>query len=102
MTADDGLVNPQGIAVGAGSIYWTDRRTDKIQRANLDGSGVRDLVTAGLANPQDLALDAEDGKLYWTDWGTDKIQRANLDGTAVEDVVSSGLTDPWGIALHRR
>ena len=81
-------------------MYWTDRTTDKIQRANLDGSGVRDLVTDGLANPQSLALDTEDGKLYWTDWGTDKIQRANLDGTAVEDVVSSGLADPWGIALQ--
>ena len=95
-------MNPQGIAVGDSSIYWTDRRTDKIQRAALDGSHVEDLVTAGLANPQGIVLDAAGGKLYWTDWGTDKIQRANLDGSEVEDVVSSGLVDPWGIALHRR
>ena len=101
MTADAGLVNPQGIAVGGGMLYWTDRRTDKIQRAALDGSGVEDLVTAGLSNPQGIVLDADGGKLYWTDWGTNKIQRANLDGTEVEDVVSSGLLDPWGIALHR-
>jgi hypothetical protein len=28
-------------------MYWTDTLTDKIQRANLDGSGVEDLVTTG-------------------------------------------------------
>ena len=84
-----------------GKIYWTDRRTDRIQRANLDGSEVEDLVTDGLLNPQGIALDLTDRKMYWTDWGTDTIQRANLDGTGVEDVVTTGLMDPWGIALYR-
>ena len=84
-----------------GKIYWTDRRTDRIQRADLDGSGVEDLVTAGLANPQGIVLDLTDRKMYWTDWGTRKIQRADLDGTGVEDVVTTGLHTPWAIALYR-
>ena len=37
-------------------LYWTDRGTDKIQRSNLDGSGVEDLVTTGLEHPAGLAL----------------------------------------------
>ena len=47
-----------GIAldVGRGKMYWTnaalaldgDGRTSKIQRANLDGSNVEDLITTGL------------------------------------------------------
>ena len=84
---------------GAGKMYWTDRETEKIQRANLDGSGVEDLVTSGLSGLAGLALDLGAGKMYWTDWGTNKIQRANLDGSGVEDLVTTGLSGPRGIAL---
>ena len=80
-------------------IYWTDYGTDKIQRANLDGSNVEDLVTSGLWGPVSIALDIAGGKMYWADFGTAKIQRANLDGSNVEDLVTSGLNGPNGIAL---
>lgn len=43
----------------AGKMYWTDEGTNKIQRANLDGSGVEDLVTA---IPRGIALDLGAGK----------------------------------------
>ena len=66
-------------------MYWTDWETDKIQRANLDGSQIEDLVTTGLDSPSSLALDVAGGKMYWIDAGTDKIQRANLDGSQIED-----------------
>jgi len=66
-----------------GKMYWTDTGTDKIQRANLDGSGVEDLVTSGLSAPYGIALDAAGGKMYWTDGATNKIQRANLEGKSV-------------------
>ena len=79
-------------------MYWTDEWTEKIQRANLDGSNIEDLVTQGLEGPSGIALDVEGGKMYWADWGTDKIQRANLDGSNIQDLVT-GLTAPYGIAL---
>ena len=84
---------------GTGKMYWVDSVTRKIQRANLDGSGVEDLVTSGLSNPHGLALDPGAGKMYWTDIETEKIQRANLDGSGVEDLVTSGLHSPLGLAL---
>jgi len=95
------LESPSGIALDAdgGKIYWTDTSADKIQRANLDGTGVEDLVATGLSSPYDIALDVTGGKIYWTDYGTDKIQRANLDGTVIEDLITTGLSGPSGIAL---
>ncbi|MFC1980245.1 hypothetical protein ACFLVS_05310 [Chloroflexota bacterium] len=87
---------PSVVAAAQGSkMYWTDSATDKIQRANLDGSNVDDLVT-GLGNPRGIALDIAGGKMYWTDSGTNKIQRADLNGSNVEDLVT-GLSA--GIAL---
>ena len=84
------------------TIFWTDSGTDKIRRANFDGSNVQDLVTQGLTSPEGIALDVAGGKMYWTDYsyrGTDKIQRANFDGSNVEDLVTQGLESPSGIAL---
>ena len=82
-------------------MYWTDWTTDKIQRSNLDGSGVEDLVTRndGFSSPRGIALDAAGGKMYWTVQVLHKIQRSNLDGSGVEDLVTTGLGTPWSIAL---
>ena len=80
-------------------MYWTDSGTNKIQRSNLDGSGVEDLVTTGLINPFGIALDVSGDKMYWVDMRADKIQRSNLDGSGVEDLVTTGLNNPSGIAL---
>ena len=80
-------------------MYWTNGGTHKVQRANLDGSGIKDLVT-GLRIPVGLALDMAGHKMYWTEFAypNPKIRRANLDGSNIEDLVT-GLVDPLGIAL---
>ncbi len=88
-----------GLAGERSRMYWLDRATDRIQRSDLDGSNVEDLVTSGLSGPKELALDVAGGKMYWTDNGTDKIQRANLDGSQVEDLVTVGLIGPAALEL---
>ena len=87
---------------GPPKMYWTGHSPGKIQRANLDGYHVEDLITTGLTYPRGIALDVGRGKMYWTDtaYGSTspgKIQRANLDGSNVEDLITTG--QPFGIAL---
>ena len=102
------LRNPRNTVrdVEGDKMYWTSwwftdyyqRETaGKIQRANLDGSNIEDLVT-DLSFPGGIALDVINGKMYWTDSGTDMIQRANLDGSNIENLVTD-LEVPQGIAL---
>ena len=78
-------------------MYWADATTDKIQRANLDGSRVEDVLTTGMVEPRALALDIAGGKVYWADNGRDGIFSANLDGTHVRKL--AGAVTPIGIAL---
>jgi sugar lactone lactonase YvrE len=78
-------------------MYWTNSAADNIQRADLDGSNVEELVT-GLLFASGIALDLGSGKMYWTDTVAEKIQRADLDGSNVENVLA-GLSDPDAIAL---
>ena len=38
-------------ALGGGKMYWTDLGNHKIQRVNLNGTSLEDLVTTGLIAP---------------------------------------------------
>ena len=73
--------------------------TGKIQRADLDGSNVENVVTISGGGLECIALDIEEGKIYWIEDGVRAIRRANLDGFGVEDFVTSGIGNPEFIAL---
>jgi hypothetical protein len=92
----------EGTSRSIGKMYWSVRAMDqhgpKIQRANLDGTQIEDLVTTRLSLPVSLALDPGGGKMYWTTYYPGKIQRANLDGWGMEALVT-GLGEPHGLAL---
>ena len=74
-------------------MYWTDAGTNKIQRANLDGTGVVDtnvvdLVTTGLVTPLGIALDRAERKMYWVDGNSaDPLQTIELADMIVNPVV---------------
>ncbi|MBN1998008.1 DUF5050 domain-containing protein [candidate division KSB1 bacterium] len=68
-------------------IYWIDGGNLKIQRSDMDGSKIEDLVGSTIHRPSGIAIDPVDNKIYWVDDGADKIQRANLDGSNVEDII---------------
>jgi hypothetical protein len=99
-----GLGFPRWLALDetGGKMYWTEGSVGSgipsIQRANLDGSDIQNLVTTGLIDPRGIDLDTAGGKVYWADCDTLKIKRANLDGTDVEDIISM-TSPPWALAL---
>ena len=91
---------PRDIALdlSQGKIYWALCGLSKIQRANLDGTNIEDIIT-GLDCPHNIALDFSSGKIYWIGWATaGKIQRANFNGSNIEDLVD-GLNSPVDITL---
>ncbi len=83
-------------------VYWTEfsgSPSGLIQRANLDGTNIENVVT-GASFPFRIALDVAGDKIYWTEanQNPNKIRRANLsDGSDIEDLVIGG--NPFGIAL---
>lgn len=87
---------PQELAVDpiGGKVYWADEDAHAIRRANLDLSGVEDLITFATGSVPHLAgiaVDPFEGKMYWTEDFTslslNRIRRANLDGTFVETLL---------------
>ena len=86
-----------GSARSAGWVYWTEPDLDKIQGAEYDGSGLRDVI-ASLGDPRDIELDMVAMKLYWTNTATSAIRRCDFDGSNAEDVILAAEI-PSGIAL---
>lgn len=66
-------------------MYWTVVDPGIIQRADLDGSNVENVVV-GLNSPRPIFVN--EGKIYWADFTTQLVQRANIDGSNVETIVS--------------
>ena len=92
---------PDGVVVdpAAGHIYWTvmggaKENDGTIDRTNLDGSNLTNVVPAGGAfTPKQLKLDPVHRKLYWADREGMRIMRANLDGSNIETLVETAQGD---------
>jgi DNA-binding beta-propeller fold protein YncE len=92
---------PDGVTVdaAAGHVYWTNmgnpRANDgSIERANLDGSNVTNIIPPGVTfTPKQAQLDKKNGKLYWSDREGMRVMRSNLDGSNIERLVETGHGD---------
>jgi len=95
--SDIGAIEANASALS--KIYWVDQSSNKVKRANLDGSGVEEVLT-GINSPTDIVVDAVGGKIYWTENSAGRIKRANLDGSGIQTLYT-GLSAPAGLALDR-
>jgi uncharacterized protein YjbI with pentapeptide repeats len=99
-----GIYSPRGITLDLDNdkIYWVDLVGNDINRANLDGSNIEELVT-DIENPTDVVLNAGKTEIYWLDKGRtgDKgtLQKANLDGSNITEFVS-GIDDPIALTIN--
>ena len=95
------LADPGGIAVDTANskLYWTNSR-GRIQRANLDGSNIQN-VLVDLTNPISVALAG--GNMYWTEFNRDEftgsLRFANLKGQKQIRTISTGTVPIFDIVI---
>ncbi|XP_049319657.1 nidogen-2 isoform X3 [Astyanax mexicanus] len=93
-----GLMSPEGLAVDVARrrLFWVDSTPDKIETANLDGSGRRILFNTDLVNPRAIVVDSRSGTLFWTDWNREapKIESSTVDGHNRRVLVREGIGLP--------
>jgi len=102
-------------------LYWSDREGMRVQRANVDGTGLETLVQVAEGDEARLiasnwavgiAIDVEGGHVYWTQKGGDNegkgsIRRAGIEIPAGEtaanrsdiEILFADLPEPIDLAL---
>jgi hypothetical protein len=95
---------PFGVAVdhGGGKVYWLElNETNKILRANLDGSGAQTLLERpGAGFDGGFAIDPAAGKLYWSETEARRIGSSSLDGANPQVLLTTGPDNPEGLAVE--
>jgi len=92
-----GGASARGIVTDVEHVYWVDRVTRVVGRANLDGGEVDAQLIGTGGEPSGVAIAG--GHIYWSSPASRSIGRANLDGSDPEQNFISGLYDPLGIAI---
>jgi len=94
------ITNPAGISLDLinNKLYWVNNRLfsdiKKIQRSNLDGNNIEDIVTDGFDCCQHVLVDNNSGRIFWTDMKY--IASGDLNGGNRKYVISnffSGVFD---------
>jgi len=97
-----GVDNSWGIAIDSTdeTIYWTNRDTNSIKAANLDGTNPIDIITENVITPNGISLDYEYNKIFWTSYNG-KIQSFLLDGSGQVNDIITGISSgrPVDIAV---
>ncbi|KAJ8919440.1 hypothetical protein NQ315_016538 [Exocentrus adspersus] len=83
-----------------GFIYWSDVSMDVIRRANVNGTGTKDVIKSGLESPGGIAVDWIHDLIFWTDSGTKRIEVATLNGQQRAIIAASEIDKPRAIAVH--
>ncbi|XP_013784840.1 very low-density lipoprotein receptor-like [Limulus polyphemus] len=88
----EGLDEPRAIVVNPldGWMFWTDWGTSaKIERAGLDGSHRKGIVTSDIQWPNGLAIDFLSKKIYWVDAKLHTLGSVDYNGDNQQIVLSS-------------
>ncbi|KAF0298635.1 Low-density lipoprotein receptor-related protein 6 [Amphibalanus amphitrite] len=99
---DTDLKWPNGIALDfqLRTLYWCDAGKDRIETANMDGSGRRVVLNNKL--PHLFGISLLDNFVYWTDWTSRTIERAHKMTGDEREVIVEHLPDLMGLKVVSR
>ncbi|XP_047448033.1 very low-density lipoprotein receptor [Mugil cephalus] len=99
---DEDLDQPRSLALlpQKGLMFWTEiGDSAKIERAGMDGSERRAVVTSSLGWPGGVAVDTISDRVYWTDERLKTIGSATLDGDDIRILQMKETTNPFSVAV---
>ncbi|KAI6192728.1 EGF-like domain-containing protein [Aphelenchoides besseyi] len=100
----ENIDQPRGLALDPreGLMFWTDwGQQPRIERANMDGTDRKVLVTTKIYWPNTIALDYTTNRVYFADSKLDYIDFVNYDGTGRTQVLASSkfVQHPHAMAI---
>ncbi|XP_034949215.1 LOW QUALITY PROTEIN: low-density lipoprotein receptor-related protein 4 [Chelonus insularis] len=80
-----------------GYMFWSQwGKHVNIQRAYLDGSNRKVIISSDLLDPNGLSIDYENKKLYWADMKSNRIEMSDLNGNYRVQLIAAA-NNPFGL-----
>lgn len=98
---------PRGIAVHPmmGYIFWTDWAPGNasVNRANLDGSNVKQLFHTRVEWPNGITIDHIAERIYWVDARQDYIGSSDYEGNGFKKIIQNDerVSHPFAVAVFK-
>lgn len=83
-------------------MFWSDLgSTSQIERAFMDGSDRRAIITNELSRPVGITLDYSEQRIYWSDVDLYRLEYCNYDGSSrfIVETEASGLLYPYALTI---
>jgi virginiamycin B lyase len=87
-----GSSSPAITLASARHVYWTDRGSNTIGRADVGGSSATQSFITGANDTRGVAVDS--GHIYWANLASNTIGRADLDGQHANQSFITGAQFP--------
>ena len=82
-------------------VFWTDvgQNSSYVFSAHFDNKDVKPVITSGLIQPEDIAVDYVGNNIYLTDAGLKQIIVCKIDGSSCAPIVKRNIDNIRAIAL---
>nr|AHL26192.1 vitellogenin receptor [Pandalus japonicus] len=80
-------------------MFWTDLSRLRIEKASMDGSHRRVLVSTGLGIPNGLAIDQPAKRVYWMDATHSKVEYVDYYGADRKHLPDGSVSHPFSMAI---
>lgn len=82
-------------------LFWTNMgKTQKIERAHLDGTTKTTLFSTGLSSLGPITVDTPTRKVFWADLDLKRIECSDFDGGNRQNLVDEDIGEPSGLAVY--
>ncbi|XP_015214111.2 low-density lipoprotein receptor-related protein 1B isoform X2 [Lepisosteus oculatus] len=82
------------------NLYWSDTEKKTLEVSKVNGLYPTILVSSGLKNPKDLALDTQSGYVFWIDCCEyPHIGRIGMDGTNQNVIIDTEVSRPAALMI---
>ncbi|XP_030630936.1 low-density lipoprotein receptor-related protein 2 [Chanos chanos] len=101
LVQSDGKGYAVGVTFNAHSqvVFWTDTESQKVYSINYDGTGKQEVLSSGVHDAQNIAVDWINFKLYVLEVRVERIDVCDYDGGNRVTLIAENLVTPHGLAL---
>ena len=81
-------------------MFWTDCGFNKIQKSDLNGNHIIDIIPNEVSSPNSMDIDRNTNEIIWSEIGGKKISKSYKDGSNIKPVINTDINSPQDLVIY--